>query len=77
MCIVGASDRTSKTLGELVRAELPAGIANLPAETQAELARVVVQAKRIQAKQLEEAAYSMLDLVPGFLRGAVKKAAGV
>ncbi|MEU7221573.1 hypothetical protein [Nocardia iowensis] len=68
---------TKRTLDELVAGELPAGIAGLAPETKAELATVVVEARRKQAKDLEDAAYSLLDFVPRFLRGAVKKAAGL
>ncbi|QBS45088.1 hypothetical protein [Nocardia sp. CS682] len=68
---------TTKTLAELVPGELPAGIAGLAPEVQAELATVVVAARRKQAADLETAAYSLLDFVPRFLRGAVKKAAGL
>jgi hypothetical protein len=67
----------SETLREVVNAELPAGIAALPAETQEDLAEVVIQARRAQGRELKEAANSLLDLVPGFLRGAVKRAVGL
>ncbi|MEV6560679.1 hypothetical protein AB0M22_33515 [Nocardia sp. NPDC051756] len=67
----------TKTLNDLVPGELPAGIAALAPEVQAQLATVVAEARRKQAKDLETAAYSLLDFVPRFLRGAVKKAAGL
>jgi hypothetical protein len=68
---------TTKTLAELVPGELPAGIAALPPDVQAELATTVVEARRKQTKDLEGAVMSLLDFVPRFLRGAVKKAAGL
>lgn len=68
---------TTKTLAELVPGELPAGIAALPPDVQAELATTVVEARRKQRKDLEGAVMSLLDFVPRFLRGAVKKAAGL
>ncbi|MFC9441013.1 hypothetical protein [Nocardia sp. NPDC057030] len=67
----------AKTLSDLVPGELPAGIAALGPDVQAQLATVVAEARRKQAKDLETAAYSLLDFVPRFLRGAVKKAAGL
>lgn len=67
----------TKTLAELVPGDLPAGIAALDPEVQAQLATVVAEARRKQAKDLETAAYSLLDFIPRFLRGAVKKAAGL
>lgn len=72
-----ADSAPSRSLEELVKAELPVGIVALPAQAQADLAATVARAKRTQAEELKEAAYSMLDLIPGFLRGAVKKAAGI
>ncbi|NUS42099.1 MAG: hypothetical protein HOQ24_00120 [Mycobacteriaceae bacterium] len=69
------NDPSSKTLPELVP-DLPAGIATLPAADQERLARMVLQARKTQGRELKDAAGSLLDLVPGFLRGAVKKAAG-
>jgi hypothetical protein len=66
-----------KTLTELIRADLPAGIAALPQQARDDLAAVLTDAKRTQAAELESAAMSLLDLVPGFLRGAVKRAAGL
>ncbi|MFE9581753.1 hypothetical protein ACFYO1_35630 [Nocardia sp. NPDC006044] len=68
---------TVKTLDDLVPGELPAGIAALAPDVQAQLATVVAEARRKQAKDLETAAYSLLDFVPRLLRGAVKKAAGL
>lgn len=68
---------TAKTLNDLVPGQLPAGIAALTPDVQAQLATVVAEARRAQAKDLETAAYSLLDFVPRFLRGAVKKAAGL
>jgi hypothetical protein len=67
----------TETLREVVKAELPAGMAALPAETQDDLAQVLIQARRAQGRELKDAANSMLDIIPGFLRGAVKKAAGL
>jgi hypothetical protein len=68
---------TTKTLAELVPGDLPAGIAALPEDVQAELAALVVRAGRKQGEDLGAAAMSLLDFVPRLLRGAVKKAAGL
>jgi hypothetical protein len=64
-----------KTLEELI-GPLPAGIAALPQQDRTELTLIYLQARRTQGRELEQAAYSLLDLLPGFLRGAVRKAAG-
>lgn len=71
------NESPAPSLRELVDAELPAGIAALPEPDQSELAAVLVRARRAQRQELKDAADSLLDLVPGFLRGAVKRAAGL
>ncbi|MFD0361477.1 hypothetical protein ACFQZZ_08455 [Nocardia sp. GCM10030253] len=68
---------TTKTLAELVPGDLPPGIAALPPDVLTELASVVMRAGREQGEELGAAAMSLLDFVPRFLRGAVKKAAGL
>jgi hypothetical protein len=72
------SDQTqARPLHELVAGELPAGIASLSAADQDALAAVLTQVRTAQRQELKDAANSLLDLVPGFLRGAVKRAAGL
>ncbi|MFE7797462.1 hypothetical protein [Nocardia sp. NPDC057440] len=68
---------TTKTLAEMVPGDLPAGIAALPQDVQAELVAVVDQARRKQGEDLGAAAMSLLDFMPRLLRAAVKKAAGL
>jgi hypothetical protein len=70
-------DSTQPPLAELLPGALPAGIAALPPDAQRELAGVLAQARTAQRRELKEAADSLLELVPGFLRGAVKRAAGL
>lgn len=72
------SDQTRQAaLRDLVSGELPAGIAALSTADQNALATVLTQARAAQRQEIKDAADSLLDLVPGFLRGAVKRAAGL
>ncbi|WP_433715335.1 hypothetical protein ACQP2U_15730 [Nocardia sp. CA-084685] len=68
---------TEHTLAELISEDLPPGISALSSEHQAELAQAVVDARWRQADELKAAAFGMLDFLPRFLRGPVKKAAGL
>ncbi|MFI7667306.1 hypothetical protein [Nocardia sp. NPDC049526] len=68
---------TEQTLAELITDDLPPGIAALSPERQAELAQAIVDARWREANELRAAAFSMLDFLPRFLRGPVKKAAGL
>ncbi|MFX0577708.1 hypothetical protein [Nocardia nepalensis] len=68
---------TEQTLAELIPGDLPPGIADLAPEVQAELAQAVVDARWRQADELKADAFGMLDFLPRFLLGAVKKAAGL
>ncbi|WP_433755283.1 hypothetical protein [Nocardia sp. CA-135398] len=68
---------TEHTLAELISDDLPPGIAALSPEHQAELAQAVVDARWREADELKAAAFGMLDFLPRFLRGPVKKAAGL
>ncbi|WP_433520958.1 hypothetical protein ACQPZ2_26670 [Nocardia pseudovaccinii] len=68
---------TEHTLAELITDDLPPGIAALSPERQADLAQAIVDARWREADELKAAAFGMLDFLPRFLRGPVKKAAGL
>ncbi|WP_330254453.1 hypothetical protein OG874_07865 [Nocardia sp. NBC_00565] len=68
---------TEQTLAELISGDLPPGIAALAPQVQAELATALMDARWRQADELKGGAFAMLDFLPRFLRGAVKKAAGL
>lgn len=60
-------------LRHVLRAEPPAGVLALPEAARAELAEVVADARRRQAKTLEEAFFATLKHVPFPIRKIVKK----
>jgi hypothetical protein len=60
-------------LRELLRAEPPASVLALDEPRRAELAEVLADARRRQAKSLEEAFAATLKHVPFPVRGIVKK----
>jgi len=60
-------------LRELLHAEPPAGVLALPEDARAELADLIADARRRQAKTLEEAFAATLKHVPFPVRGIVKK----
>jgi hypothetical protein len=60
-------------LRELLGGEPPAGVRALPEAARAELADIVADARRRQARTLEEAFTATLKHVPFPVRGIVKK----
>ena len=60
-------------LRELLRAEPPAAVLALPEASRVELADLLADARRRQAKTLEEAFTATLKHVPFPVRGIVKK----
>jgi len=64
---------STSPLAELLGAELPPAVAELPAEFHAELAEFLVAARQSQNNALESSVNSALKAVPLPLRGVVKK----
>lgn len=64
---------STSPLAELLGEELPPAVAELPAETQAELAGYLTAALKAQEVALESSVDSVLRAVPLPLRGVVKK----
>lgn len=60
-------------LRALLGADPPQSVQSLPADDRAELARILQDAKRRQARTLEEAFTATLKHVPFPVRGIVKK----
>lgn len=65
---------TDDRLELMLGGQLPAGIAALPAEDRAELARVIAEARRAQADGLAGAFRITLKHIPLPLRGAITRA---
>lgn len=61
------------SLEQLLRVELPPGIAALPEADRAQLAAVVTAARRRQAEDLAASFHATLKHVPFPLRGVIKK----
>jgi hypothetical protein len=70
------SDETGALRDEL-RADVPRGIAALPAADRETLTRLVRDARHRQRAALEQALDDGLGFVPRMLRGPVKKALGL
>jgi HEAT repeat protein len=66
-----------RTLAEQLGGPLPEGIEALPEEQKRDLAEVLRDARRRQAKALGEAGEEGLRYVPALLRGAVRKVVGL
>ncbi len=66
-----------RTLADQIDGPLPDGIAALDDENKQILADALRRARRHQAAALEAAAEDALAHVPFFLRGTVRKAAGL
>lgn len=56
---------------------LPESITTLPENDRDDLARLIEQAAQTRVEQLTTDAFGALDNVPGFLRGAVRRAVGL
>ncbi|MFC4001867.1 hypothetical protein ACFS2C_14110 [Prauserella oleivorans] len=69
--------RSKSTLAEQIEGLLPDSIEALDEEHKQVLADALRQARRRQAAALEAAAEDSLSHIPFFLRGAVRKAAGL
>ena len=65
-----------EALRELLGAEPPDGVLALDAETRADLAEIIADARRHQARSLAEAFEATLRHVPFPVRGIVKKVLG-
>lgn len=64
---------SDERLRELLRADPPPAVLALPEADRAELAELIADARRRQAKTLEEAFTATLKHVPFPVRGIVKK----
>ena len=65
--------KTASPLAEMLGADLPPSVAELPAEVHAELAAHLKSARKAQDNALEGSINSALKAVPLPLRGVVKR----
>ncbi|MBY8862213.1 hypothetical protein K7711_37465 [Nocardia sp. CA2R105] len=67
----------SDDLISILKHAVPESISALPQADRDDLARLIAQAAQSRVEQLTTDAFGALDNVPGFLRGAVRRAVGL